>query len=259
MKPDLLAAADVLLSPVDNTQETFGLSLLEAQAAGLPVVASRFDGYKDLVDDGVDGFLVDTWWCEADPLAGLVDVMDPNVAQLIQAQSVAIDMAQLADRVLRLIADEALRAAMGRRGREKVDREYRFSAIVRRYEALWDDLAREAARVGLPSSASSHFSGRQPVQLGAARLFNHYATRTIAPDDRSSPPPRRSRPAARRRSTPPTTKRVRCCTTRSPRCSTPPRNRSRAADLIALAGDPADRAWFTLLWLVKYDLLRLVR
>jgi hypothetical protein len=32
-----------------------------------------------------------------------------------------------------------------------------------------------------------------------------------------------------------------------------------AADLIALAGDPADRAWFTLLWLVKYDLLRLMR
>jgi hypothetical protein len=33
----------------------------------------------------------------------------------------------------------------------------------------------------------------------------------------------------------------------------------RAADLIALAGPPADRAWFTLLWLLKYDLLRLVR
>jgi hypothetical protein len=33
----------------------------------------------------------------------------------------------------------------------------------------------------------------------------------------------------------------------------------RAADLIVLAGPPADRAWFTLLWLLKYDLLRLVR
>ena len=87
-------------------------------------------------------------------------------------------MPQLADRVLRLIADEALRVEMGRRGREKVDREYRFSAIVRRYESLWDDLAREAARVGLPSPAVN------PYNFGAARLFNHYATRTIAPDDR---------------------------------------------------------------------------
>ena len=79
LKPDLLAASDMLLSPVDNTQETFGLSLLEAQAAGLPVVASRFDGYKDLIEDGVDGFLIDTWWCEADPVEEFFDLMDPNV------------------------------------------------------------------------------------------------------------------------------------------------------------------------------------
>ena len=57
VKADLLAAADILVAPTDNTQETFGLSLLEAQSAGLPVVASRFDGYKDLVVDGEDGFL----------------------------------------------------------------------------------------------------------------------------------------------------------------------------------------------------------
>jgi hypothetical protein len=60
--------------------------------------------------------------------------MDPNVGQLLQPQSVAVDMPHLADRVLRLVADDTLRVEMGRRGREKVDREYRFSAIVRRYE-----------------------------------------------------------------------------------------------------------------------------
>ena len=59
-KADLLAAADILVMPTDNTQETFGLSLVEAHAAGLPVVASRYDGYKDIVRDGVDGFLVET-------------------------------------------------------------------------------------------------------------------------------------------------------------------------------------------------------
>lgn len=115
VKPDLLAAADILLSPADNTQETFGLSLLEAQAAGLPVIASRFDGYKDLVRDGEDGFLIDTYWCEADPVDEFFDLMDPNVAQLLQAQNVAIDLPQLADRTLRLIADETLRGDMGRR------------------------------------------------------------------------------------------------------------------------------------------------
>ncbi len=114
VKPDLLAAADVVVSVADNTQETFGLSILEALGHGRPVVASRFDGYKDLVDHGVDGLLVDTLWCEADPLAGLGDVMDPNVAQLIQAQSVAIDTEQLADHLRELIADEPRRLADGR-------------------------------------------------------------------------------------------------------------------------------------------------
>jgi hypothetical protein len=271
LKPDLLAASDVLLSPVDNTQETFGLSLLEAQAAGLPVVASRFDGYKDLVEDGVDGFLIDTWWCEAegDPVEEFFDLMDPNVAQLLQAQSVAVDMPQLADRVLRLVADESLRAEMGRRGRAKVDRDYRFSTIVRRYESLWDDLAREAARVGLPSSGAPAIN---PYNFGAARLFNHYATRTISPDDRLVA-------TAAISVTGGVTGGVAggAAAGRAPHIDAA-YNEARpllhdalaamihaaaapitAAELIALAGDPADRAWFTLLWLVKYDLLRLAR
>ena len=53
-------AADVFVSPSDNIQETFGLAVLEAMASGLPVVASDWDGYRDLVADGETGFLVPT-------------------------------------------------------------------------------------------------------------------------------------------------------------------------------------------------------
>ena len=49
-------AADVFVSPSDNIQETFGLAVVEAMASGLPVVASDWDGYRDLVDDGRDRF-----------------------------------------------------------------------------------------------------------------------------------------------------------------------------------------------------------
>ncbi|HEY0710829.1 MAG TPA: glycosyltransferase family 4 protein, partial [Polyangia bacterium] len=52
-KANLLAAADVFVSPSDNPQETFGLSVVEAMAAGLPVVVSDFDGYKDTVTEAV--------------------------------------------------------------------------------------------------------------------------------------------------------------------------------------------------------------
>ena len=200
VKPDLLAAADVVVSVADNTQETFGLSILEALGHGRPVVASRFDGFKDLVDDGVDGLLVDTLWCEADPLAGLGDVMDPNVAQLIQAQSVAIDTEQLADHLRALIADEPRRLAMGAAGRAKVRERFRASAIVRQYEAL---VGRARRRRGPPRrlaarplrSCRSPSAARDAAALSPSSIFRSYPTGFLSPGDT-----RRDRPGRADRS-----------------------------------------------------------
>jgi len=55
--PQLLAQVDTLvLSTV--TQESFGRVILEAQAAGVPVVATRVGGVVDLIDEGKTGLLV---------------------------------------------------------------------------------------------------------------------------------------------------------------------------------------------------------
>ncbi|MBI3542646.1 MAG: glycosyltransferase, partial [Deltaproteobacteria bacterium] len=51
-------AADIFCSLADNVQETFGLTPLEAMAAGLPQVVSDWNGYRDTVRHGVDGFRV---------------------------------------------------------------------------------------------------------------------------------------------------------------------------------------------------------
>lgn len=58
--PDLYSAADVFLSVSDTVTESFGLTLIEAMACGLPVVASDWNGYRDVVSEGVTGFLVPT-------------------------------------------------------------------------------------------------------------------------------------------------------------------------------------------------------
>lgn len=54
--PDVLAALDLYVHP--SVWEGFGLTLLEAMAAGAPVVASRVGGATEAIADGVTGLLV---------------------------------------------------------------------------------------------------------------------------------------------------------------------------------------------------------
>ncbi len=55
--PPIYAAADLLVWPACN--EAYGLAILEAQAAGLPVVAGREGGVSEVVADGVTGLLTE--------------------------------------------------------------------------------------------------------------------------------------------------------------------------------------------------------
>jgi phosphatidylinositol alpha-mannosyltransferase len=71
--PSFLAACEVFVSPAVG-QESFGIALVEAMAAGLPVVATDIPGYREVVSDGVEGLLVSPRDPEA-LAAGLVRVL----------------------------------------------------------------------------------------------------------------------------------------------------------------------------------------
>ncbi|BBK38656.1 hypothetical protein STAQ_37340 [Allostella sp. ATCC 35155] len=168
------SAADIFVSLVDNVQETFGLTPLEAMAAGLPVVASDWDGYRETVREGVDGFLVPT----AMPAGagGEAFIHAHEAGRLNQgaflgavAATVAVDAAVAADRIGRLADDPDLRRRMGTAGRERAQA-YDWPGIVRRYLDLWDELGarRRAAKPEAPPPR-----GARPDPWVA---FAHYPT-----------------------------------------------------------------------------------
>ena len=134
-------AADIFSSLSDNIQETFGLVIVEALASGLPVVASDWDGYRDLVTDGETGLLVPTVMipgATADATARLVlesHSYDHYLAECSQA--VAVDCAATARAFTRLIADEAERRPHGHRGRGTALQKFSWAEVIRAYEELW--------------------------------------------------------------------------------------------------------------------------
>lgn len=175
-KPLLYSAADIFVSPVDNVQETFGIAIIEAMASGLPVVASDWSGYRDLVVDGETGFLVETCWSpEAGAFASAAaPLLDPNEAVRVLAQQTVVNVGELYRRLKVLSENEELRRQMGTRGRERVMANFRWSVVMRQYRELWEEQwsvlrsRRGAARPSLP--------------LDFDRVFARYATRAAAPN-----------------------------------------------------------------------------
>jgi len=171
----LYQACDVFLSPSDNLQETFGLSLLEAQAAGLPVIASDFDGYRDLVLPEATGLLVETIGPSRTEQADLLAPLRfDSHTHLVLAQRLAVDVGGLADAIRRLAENPPLRQAMGAAGRRNA-LSFSWHSVVERHEDLWERLW-ERDVPHRPVAA-------HPSATPYARVFAAYPGRTLAPGD----------------------------------------------------------------------------
>ena len=110
-RPDprtLLAGARLFVQ--SSLSEGISLTLLEAMAAGVPIVATRVGGTPEVVDHGVTGLLV-----------------PPQ------------DPAALADAILTLLADTRLADRMSRSARMRAEQEFDLRAMTASYEALYDE------------------------------------------------------------------------------------------------------------------------
>ena len=181
------SVADIFVSLADNIQESFGLSPIEAMAAGLPVVVSDWDGYRETVRHGVDGFRIATTM--PPPMLG-TDLTyaygaerapyDAYVGEV--AQFVSVDVGQAAAALEALVRDAALRRRMGEAGRLRALQVYDWSVIIPAYQALWRELAtiRAGAREAVRRPAGGSWKPARPDPFS---VFAGFPTRALAMDD----------------------------------------------------------------------------
>src|SRR5581483_11480172 len=122
------AAADAVA--LTSANEGTPVSVIEALAAGRPVVSTDVGGVADVVEDARTGFLIP---------AGDVDLF--------------------ADRLRRLEADRSLGASMGERGRARVLERYSVPRLVSDVDTLYRELLRQAQ----PRSRSVVAAGPRPL------------------------------------------------------------------------------------------------
>lgn len=176
------AGADVFCSLADNIQETFGITPIEAMAAGLPVVVSDWDGYRDTVRDGVDGFRIPTLM----PPAGVgYDLANRHALEIdtydmycgFSSSFVAVDTERTAEALTRLFRSPDLRLGMGAAGRQRARSDFDWKVIIPRYLELWDEL--HAIRTS--SAELAPVARRSAASLDPFQAFAGYATKTLTP------------------------------------------------------------------------------
>jgi len=111
--------------------DSFGIPVVEAMASGAPVVASRSGGVVETVKDRETGFIV-----------------EKN------------DAPQMAQALLRLLEDDALRESMGRAGRQRALTYFTWDRVAedmrKRYQALSGTSVVSAHSASLPVYESAH-------------------------------------------------------------------------------------------------------
>jgi len=106
---DLLRAMDIFVLP--SLSEGIPMALLEAMAASRVVIASRVGGIPEVIDDGVEGFLV-----------------EPR------------DVNGLTETCLRLIQSPVMAKEMGEKARKRVERDFSAEEMAHRVASLYHEL-----------------------------------------------------------------------------------------------------------------------
>ncbi len=170
----LFGAADLFVTVSDNLQETYGLTVIEAMASGLPVVAPGWDGYQETVRHDETGFLVPTHMVHTRDDEALLQ----RIAEGIMGaghrdvhETVVIDVQALAFAMRTLIDQPALRQRMGAAARALCAAEYDQDIQAERMSHLFVDLIAQAQNLPWPVPPQP-----TPFRDRISERFAHYAS-----------------------------------------------------------------------------------
>lgn len=178
--------ADVFTSLVDNVQETFGITPIEAMSAGLPCVVSDYDGYRESVRHDVDGYRIPS--CQ--PPAGSCYDLTCRHADSIDGYNyfvgrnswfIAIDVEAAANAYAALADNPEKRKAMGLAARERAQTVYDWKVIIPQYQALFQELTdrRNHHKAQLQIQLPKEGFRSHPSQGDMMWAFEHYPTFTL--------------------------------------------------------------------------------
>ncbi len=179
------ASADIFISLSDNIQETFGITPIEAMAAGLPVIVSDWNGYKDTVRDGVDGFRIPTFMPppnlgENFAKSHETEMMNYDIYCGLICQTISISMATLVEKLTVLVEQPELRQKMGAAGKERARTHFDWRVVYSQYQNLYAELhtLRQSAKQNPAQHSAPNVAGNR---LDPFYSFGHYPTTLIQP------------------------------------------------------------------------------
>ncbi|MEK0084155.1 glycosyltransferase family 4 protein [Benzoatithermus flavus] len=185
--------ADIFCSLSDNIQETFGLTPAEAMAAGLPVIASDWDGYRDTVVHGQTGFLIPTTLVPAEAGTAVAELhADGRLSYdrylLETCMLAAVDPVATREVFEALLGSPERRAAMGAAGRRRAAERYDWRVVIRQYQELWGELAARREHETETAPRRTNPDGRtapaDPWHPNPLELFSCYASYQLGPASR---------------------------------------------------------------------------
>ena len=181
---DYFRAADFAIVVAETLVDIAPMTVCEAQACGVAVVASDWTGTRDRITHGENGFLVPTSWMPDLGLEGFSPFAPVLEQTLALAQSLSHDEIVWENCLRQLLRNPQLREQMGRAAAARAARDSSWQTVSQIWLDAWDEMHQQARNETPDLARARRESARKWARfLEYDAQFSHFATTRVACDD----------------------------------------------------------------------------